>query len=254
MKKVLLSVVVMLCFCRPSFCQLGLGGFGIVWDPKETIQVIAVLNQARQQMQFWQSQVQQLKGMVSQYQSAFAQLQGITPRDLYGNIGGLAGAANSNGNGAGGPYQNATLPVYAQNLSGLPSTLVRRFKTRYGDVEMSDGSNVAAWNLIGQVRSNAQSNSNSLSNLTSDSMLGDVTTLQVQQRSTAAMALAVQQLNTLQQVEAAQLEQSVERAQRERNAAAAAMAPDIALQNNPVNAGPAAVGNLPASGVPTLKF
>jgi conjugal transfer/entry exclusion protein len=251
MKKALL-VLVALFGCKPAFCQIpGVGGLSIVFDPKETVQVIKILTQARQQMQFMQQQVARMKNMVSQYQAAFAQLQNLNPLDAYGNVGGLATAANYGGDATYG-YGKATAPLSPRSLNGLPLDTVRRLKTAYGDVFMSDASNISAWNLIGAVRANAQANSGHLGHLVSDAMSSDtsLSTMQVQQKTNAAAALAVQQLNTLQQVEAAQLEQSVERAQRERNEASEAMATASALQNVPSGAKAA----MPNSGIPTLVF
>ena len=251
MKKTMLFVVVLFSFSKPAFCQWA------VVDAGNIAQTLNVVKQVAAQMKFMQQQVAQMTGMVKSYQAAFAQLQNISVKDVYGNVGGLANAANGAGYGgdASYGYKNATIPLSLPKLPSLPPGALRRLQTRYGDVFMTDGSNVAAWNLIGAVRQNAQVNSKDLNRLVSDAMTSDstVSTLMVQQKANAAAALAVQQLNTLTQVAAAQLEQSVEQSQRQRNEAAISVSTATGLQNIPIVASTAMAG-ISANSVPTLVF
>jgi hypothetical protein len=242
MKK--LSVVVfVLAFCRPASAQaFGFGGFSIVSDPVSHVKLVAELEQARQQFAFMQAQVQQMAGMLNKYRSAFAQLSNLQVRDLYGNVGGLAASANS-GYGTPSAYQQATVPLVFRKLSGLPGEVLRRVQARYADAELADGANVGDWTLVGQVRANAQQNQGQLANLTSDSLSSDATTLQVAQKQAASAALEVSQLNTLQQVAAAQLEQQIIAAQQRRNEQAESLATAEAQQHM-VDSLPAAEGGL----------
>jgi hypothetical protein len=241
-------VFVILAAPRPGYSIFGIED--VIYLVKLVITANQQLDQMRSEVNLMQQQVKQMTGMVTNYQAAFAQLQGLSVNGNSYNIGDLVSAANGSSGGSSSGYASATIPINASL-----QTAIRRLKTRYGDVVMADASNVAAWNLIGSVRSNANQNSNDLNNLVKDAMTaGDGTsTLMVQQKSNAAMALAVQQLNTMQQVEAAQLEQAVERAQRERNEAAANMSAAAAVQNIPT-ATTQAMAGVPASGVPTLSF
>jgi hypothetical protein len=243
MKKIAIMVAGFLC-CVPGYAQWS------VIDVPETAQVIKILKQGKQQFDFWQAQAAQMQGMVNRYRVSLASLQHINARDAYGTIGGLADSANT-GYGADAGYRRATVPLVFRTLDGLPVQNILRLRSRYGQAEMADGSNVAAYSLVGDVRAKAAANRSNLDQLQMDTLDGTASTLQVAQKNAAASAIAAKQLDALTQVQAAQLEQAVLASQRSREEEVDRLNAEAKL-HDASQAVSRMVENLPAGGVATL--
>jgi len=194
----------------------------------EVITTAEQLIQVKNQLKLWKKQVETLSGLDG-YRNAFGQMKSLAARDLFGNVSPLASAANS-GFGADGAYQVATAPLVFRTLDGLPADKLRKREAYYGDAELGDGSNVAAWNLIGQTRANAQNNSALLNGLMEQNSSPDVTMVEATQKNSVTTAIAAQHLQSLEQLAASQLEQQVLATQRWRNEAADRFAAEARMQ------------------------
>jgi conjugal transfer/entry exclusion protein len=226
-----LVIAALLMFGVPAKAQFG---FSIVSDPATHLHLLATIkheieqiDQLRSQLNFWQQQAQGLRDMPSRYKAQFKPWATLSARDQYSNVSQLVGAANT-GNDAVPGYAVATTPLVYRDLNGMPVDVRRRAQSRYGDVELADGSNRAGWELVGKIRSATLANKASIETLGDDSLLADATASQIAQKTNAAAALQVQQLNMLSQIQAAQLEQQILATQRMRNDQAQAFAVDAA--------------------------
>jgi hypothetical protein len=165
-------------------------------------------------------------GMPTRYQMQFAQMQSMGMVDS-AVAGQLSAAANS-GNGVQAAYSSATVPMQIpSSFPQMSAQAANRMGVQYGNMQLLDASNMAAWTLIGQARGNASFNMSKLTNLFSDALQMD-SQLQVLQKMNAASATHAQQLNSLQAIQTQQLEQQVLAAQRQRNELAGAMSTDQA--------------------------
>jgi hypothetical protein len=194
----------------------------------EAITAANQLEQLKNQLGLWKQQVESLKGLEG-YRNVLGQMKTLNARDSFGNISALASAANS-GAGAEGAYRAATVPLVFRSLDGLPIDQSRQLQARYGDAELSDASNVAAYALIGQTRASAAGNSSLLSGLMQQNSNPQVTMVQATQKNAVATALAAQHLQSLEQLAASQLEQQVLATERWRNQAAAEFEADAKMR------------------------
>jgi hypothetical protein len=262
-KKALAVFVLIVAFALPGRAQLGLS---LVSDPGEYTRMYTQLVESEgdhltnlQKLalaitlyNMTMQQLQQITNMVQNYRIAFAHLGMLSGVDNYGTITPLMNAANS-GQGAAGGYYTEVYPLNYMPLNGMPQAEINSVQTQYGDQELRDGMNQNDWTLIGNVRANSQANIGNLLNLLMDALHPGSTTMQVAQRTSASAATQVQQLGTMQELQAAQLEQQVMAAQAARNAQAEALDTDVdKLTLLPLNADQAAAGL--ASGLQGYNF
>jgi hypothetical protein len=149
------------------------------------------------------------------YRNQFAELYRLGAQDSFGNIGALVNVANT-GLDARAAYSTATIPVELRHLSGMEATTIRRVHSTAGDMELADGSNRLGWTLVGDVRSKSRMSRTALDSLM-EGALHSGSTKALAQNTSAATALGVRYLDSIQQVTTAQLEQQIEASQRQRD-------------------------------------
>ena len=188
-KKIVATGLVLAVLILPawSYGQFG----GIVYDPTNYANALLRYNQLVEQLaqlrQTYQQVLNQynlavqmsknLRNMPARYRAMFSQWRNFTANDLYGNTNAWVNAANGAGAQSVGPaYLQATIPFLTYNqadLNAINPTDAQNLKSAYASLELSDGANVSALTTVGNVRANAATVQQQISNLEEDSLSQD---------------------------------------------------------------------------------
>jgi hypothetical protein len=240
-------VVALLIIPAVSFGQLG----GVVYDPtnyanallryKQLIQQVAQLKQTYEQIlnqyNLALQMAKNLRNMPARYKATFSQWRTFTANDLYGNANPWVNAVNGAGAQSVGPaYLRATIPVLTYNqtdLNAINPTDAENLKSTYASLELSDGANVSALTTVGNVRANAATVQQQISNLEQDSLSGDPalnSEVSVLNKINASNVLTLRTLQDGNNIRLATLEQQVLQAKRQRDIDAANLNLAIAMR------------------------
>jgi hypothetical protein len=239
-KKIVAVGLVLVVLILPA---LSYGQFaGIVYDPTNYANAVLRYNQIVQQLaqlrQTYQQVLNQynlalqmsknLRNMPARYRATFSQWRNFTANDLYGNTNAWVNAANGAGAGNVGPaYLQATIPflTYKQaDLNAINPTDAQSLKSAYASLELSDGANVSALTIAGNVRANAATVQQQISNLEQDSLSQDPalnSEVSVLNKINASNVLTLRTLQDANNIRLATLEQQVLQAKRQRDIDAA---------------------------------
>lgn len=236
----MLAIAVLLLLPSVSQAQFGFGG--IVYDPTNYANAVLRYNQLVRQLaqlrQTYQQVLNQynlalqmsknLENMPARYRAAFSQWRSFTASDLYGNTSGWVGAVNGAGAQTVGPaYQQATVPLltYSQtDLNAINPTDAQNLKSAYASLELMDGANVSGLATVGNIRANAQTVQQQISNLEEDSLSGDPsvnTEVGVLNKINASNVLTLRTLQDANNLRLAALEQQILQAKQQRDSDAA---------------------------------
>jgi hypothetical protein len=239
-KKIVAVGLVLVVLILPA---LSYGQFaGIVYDPTNYANAVLRYNQIVQQLaqlrQTYQQVLNQynlalqmsknLRNMPARYRATFSQWRSFTANDLYGNTNAWVNAANGAGAQNVGPaYLQATIPflTYKQaDLNAINPTDAQSLKSAYASLELSDGANVSALTIAGNVRANAATVQQQISNLEQDSLSQDPalnSEVSVLNKINASNVLTLRTLQDANNIRLATLEQQVLQAKRQRDIDAA---------------------------------
>ena len=230
-----LMIAALLILPAVSDAQFG----GIVYDPTNYANALLRYNQLVQQLaqlrQTYQQVLNQynlavqmsrnLENMPARYRAEFSQWRNFTANDIYGNTGGWVGAVNGSGAQSVAPgYQRATIPLlfYSQaDLDAINPTDASNLRSAYASIELTDGANVSALTTVGNIRGNAQTMQQQITNLEQDSLSGDPalnTEVGVLNKINASNVLTLRTLQDANNLRLAALEQQVLQAKQQRDA------------------------------------
>jgi len=239
-KSVTLAVAIVLLLPAASNAQFGFGG--IVYDPtnyanavlryNQLVQHLAQLRQTYQQVLNQYNLALQmsknLQNMPARYRATFSEWRNFAANDLYGNTAGWVGAANGAGVQSVGPaYQQAAIPLltYTQaDLNSINPADACNLRSTYASLELADGANVSALTTVGNIRANAQTVEQQISNLEQDSLSGDPTLnteVSVLNKINASNVLTLRTLQDANNLRLEALEQQILQAKRQRDSDAA---------------------------------
>lgn len=242
-------VVVALLMLLPIASRAQFGFGGIVYDPtnyqnavlrylqleKQLAQLKQTYEQVFNQYNLALQMSKSLQNMPARYGAAFSQWRSFTASDVYGNTSGWVSAVNgANAQMVSPAYQQATTPfvTYTQaDLNAINPADAQNLKSAYASLELMDGANVSALATVGNVRANAQTVQQQISNLEQDSLSGDPslnTEVGVLNKISAANVLTLRTLQDANNLRVAALEQQVLEAKRQRDSDAANL--DYTLQ------------------------
>jgi hypothetical protein len=217
-------------------------GGGIVYDPTNYANALLRYNQLVQQLAQLRQTYQQvlneynlalqmsrnLENMPARYRATFSQWRNFTAADLYGNTAGWVSAVNGAGAQSVSPaYQQATIPLltYSQaDLNAINPTDAGNLRSAYASLELTDGANVSALTTVGNIRGNAQTVQQQISNLEQDSLSGDPslnTEVSVLNKINASNVLTLRTLQDANNLRLAALEQQILQAKQQRDSDAA---------------------------------
>ena len=232
---VVVLVSILLTMPATSYGQFGAS---VVYDPTnysnavlryiELEQQLAQLEQTYQQVwNHYQLAVQmakKLENMPARYQAAFSQWRSFTANDIYGNTSGWVRAVNGAGPETVSPaYQQATNPLLSYSradLNAINPTDAQNLKSVYASLELSDGANVSALTMVGNIRSNAQMVQRQINHLEQDSLSEDPalnTEISVLNKINASNVLGLRTLQDANNLRVAALEQQVLEAKQQRD-------------------------------------
>jgi type IV secretion system protein TrbJ len=169
-----------------------------------------------------------LQNMPARYRATFSKWRSFMANDVYGNTRGWVGAVNGAGPQSISPaYQQATIPLltYGQtDLNAINAADARNLKSVYASLQLADGANVSALTTVGNVRANAQTVQQQVSNLEQDSLSGDAalnSEVGVLNKINASNVLTLRTLQDANNLRVAALEQQVLQAKQQRDLEAA---------------------------------
>jgi len=213
-------------------------GSGIVYDPtnytnavlryQQLIQELAQLRQTYQQVLNQYNLALQMskniQNMPARYRATFSQWRSFTANDMYGNTIGWVGAVNGAGPQSIGPaYQQAIVPLLAYtqaDLNAINPADARNLRSVYASLQLTDGANVSALTTVGNIRGNAQTVQQQISNLEQDSLSDDPelnTEVGVLNKINASNVLTLRTLQDANNLRVAALEQQVLQAKQQRD-------------------------------------
>lgn len=239
-KTVAIALAVALIVPIASRAQFGFGG--IVYDPTNYHNAVLRYLQLEQQLaqlrqtylQVWNhyqlalQMSRNLQNMQGRYRATFSQWRSFTANDQYGNTAPWVAAVNGAGSQSVNPaYQQATIPLltYGQaDLNAINPADARNLKSAYASLELADGANISALTTVGNVRGNAQTVQQQITNLEQDSLSNDPTLnseVGVLNKINASNVLALRTLQDSNNLRVAALEQQVLQAKQQRDIDAA---------------------------------
>lgn len=215
-------------------------GFGIVYDPTNYAnallrysQLVQHLNQLRatytqivNQYNLALQMSHNLPNMASRYAAPWAPWRYANAQDAYGNTTTWINGVNSGAlptvlSG----YQKATNTLLTYNptlLSSMPPSEVQRVQADAATVQLVDGAAQSAMQMIGAIRSNALSTTNTISNIQNDSLSNDPnlnTEVSVLNKVNATNVLALENAQDTNKLLVALLEQQTILAKQARDSA-----------------------------------
>ncbi len=239
-RKVAAILIMAVLLLIPSVGRAQFGG--VVFDPTNYKNALLRYLQLQQQLLRLKQTYQQvsnhyqlavqmsrnLQNMPARYRATFSKWRSFTANDVYGNTRGWVGAVNGAGPQSISPaYQQATIPLltYGQtDLNAINATDARNLKSVYASLQLADGANVSALTTVGNVRANAQTVQQQISNLEQDSLSGDAalnSEVGVLNKINASNVLTLRTLQDANNLRVAALEQQVLQAKQQRDLEAA---------------------------------
>jgi len=248
MKRIALAMLLSLAlFVTTASAQFGFGG--IVYDPTNYHNALLRYLQLQQQLiQLRNSYVQlvaqynlamqmarNIQNMPARYRAQFSNWRSTFAPNTYGNTAGWVNGINFGQSGTVNTgYRQATtelLPYNPSFLSGMTPEELRRVKSQYATVELSDGANATAIASIGSIRGNAQGLESRIANLEQDSLSSDPnlnTEVSVLNKINAASVLTLRTVQDSNKLLASLLEQQTIIAKQQRESTANAINAEIA--------------------------
>lgn len=229
------AVAIAITVLLPVACYGQFGFGGIVYDPTNYAnavlryrQLIQQLSQLEQTYNLAVQMSKNLENMPARYRAEFSQWRSFTATDLYGNTTAWVNAANGAGvQTVSTAYQQATIPLLAYSQADLDATNpadARNLESAYASLELTDGANVSALTTVGNVRGDAQTVQQQISNLEEDSLSGDPslnTEVGVLNKINATNVLTLRSVQDANNLRLAALEQQLLRAKEQRDTDAA---------------------------------
>ena len=183
-RKTTLTAFIALALAVPAAAILGIGD--IVYDPTNYAQALQRFAQLQQQSaqlvqtyQMIRSQYEQMLFMAQQvpvamaarYRALLTPWLNTSATNTYGTTGGWVAGVNT-GVGVASGYSAATQPLltYGSGLGNIPADQLPRVETNYATVELNDGANQNAMEIIGRLRANAPAVEAIIQNLENDSL------------------------------------------------------------------------------------
>jgi hypothetical protein len=239
-RKIAAILIMAVLLLIPSVGRAQFGG--VVFDPTNYKNALLRYLQLQQQLLRLKQTYQQvsnhyqlalqmsrsLQNMPARYRATFSKWRSFTANDVYGNTRGWVGAVNGAGPQSISPaYQQATVPLltYSQtDLNAINAADARNLKSVYASLQLADGANVSALTTVGNVRANAQTVQQQVSNLEQDSLSGDAalnSEVGVLNKINASNVLTLRTLQDANNLRVAALEQQVLQAKQQRDLEAA---------------------------------
>lgn len=241
---VLTASLVLGVLTRPALAILGVGD--IVFDPSVYAQAVQQLVQLEQQYQqlvntyitirnqyaqmIWMAQRVPVN-MAARYRAALTPWHPTLATNTYGTTGGWVDAINGGAEIAEG-YARATeaLGAYGAGLDLVPGDHQDHVKTSYATVELADGANLGAMDLISRLRGHAQQTEGTIQALEDDSLSSDPlmnTEVAVLNKINAAHLITVRNTQDTNKLLVALTEEQLIQAKRTRDAEAQAINANI---------------------------
>jgi hypothetical protein len=159
--------------------------------------------------------------------------KGVVLDPQSGILGPWSMAANT-GQSAGGAWEAATLAVEKwHNLGEIPKTLHRKMMTDLASISLADGAGVSTLDSIGRVRAQGPAIEKMINEIEADQISGNddlQTQTALQQRRNAIALLQVKAAERQNQLLTATAEMQLTKLRQDREAAARALAADIAFR------------------------
>jgi hypothetical protein len=239
-QKIVSSLLLLITATSAAFAVLGVGD--VVYDPvavanlikqfhqmeNEYLQLVATYQTVRSQysqMIFMAKMVPtELRG---RYRTLATPWRNSVATDTYGTTTSWTAAINS-GLGVQDGYQLATqrLNVYGAAFSNIPAQQLDRVKASYATVELTDGVNENAIDLLGRLRANAPQVSTAIQNLETDTLSSDPnlnTEIAVLNKINAVNLVGLRNGQDTNQLLGALAEEEIVDAKRKRDAEASAI-------------------------------
>jgi hypothetical protein len=239
-RKIAAILIMAILLLMPAVGRAQFGG--VVFDPTNYKNALLRYLQLQQQLLRLKQTYQQvsnhyqlavqmsrnLQNMPARYRATFSKWRVFAANDLYGNTRGWVGAVNGAGPQSISPaYQQATIPLltYGQtDLNAINAADARNLKSVYASLQLADGANVSALTTVGNVRANAQTVQQQVSNLEQDSLSSDAalnTEVGVLNKINASNVLTLRTLQDANNLRVAALEQQVIQTKQQRDLDAA---------------------------------
>jgi len=217
-------------------------GSGVVYDPTNYQNALLRYRQLQQHLLELQKTVakvtsqlnlalqmaQYVHNMPARYRAVFSQWRSFTSGDLYGNTTRWVSAVNGAGPQSIGPaYQQAVVPFLAYNqiaLSAINPADALHLRSAAASLQLTDGANISALTTVGNIRANAQTVQQQISNLEQDSLSPDAnlnSEVSVLNKINASNVLTLRTLQDANNLRVAALEQQVLQAKQQRDTDAA---------------------------------
>jgi hypothetical protein len=239
-QKIISSLLLLLTAASVAFAVLGVGD--VVYDPAAVANLVRQFHQMEQEylqlVATYQTVRSQYSQMIFMAKMVPAELRGryrtlATPwrsssaTDTYGTTASWIAAINS-GLGVQDGYQQATqqLKAYGDGFSNIPTEQLDRVKANYATVELTDGANQSAIDLLGRLRANAPQVATAIQNLETDTLSSDPnlnTEIAVLNKINAANLVGLRNGQDTNQLLVALAEEEVVDAKRKRDAEASAI-------------------------------
>ena len=240
-------------------------GFSVVYDPTNYTNAVlryAQLVQQLSQLRATYSQIlnqynlalqmsRNIPNMATRYATTWAPWRYANAQDLYGNTTPWINGVNSGvlPTVVGG-YQKATntfLPYTPALLASMPPNEVRRVQSDAATVELVDGAAQSAMQMIGTIRANALSTTNTISNIQNDSLSNSPnlnSEVSVLNKVNATNVLALENAQDTNKLLVALLEQQTILAKQARDAATNITNADVSRRSNSTSFGQQLAGGI----------
>ena len=186
-RKIISSLILLLTATSAAFAVFGVGD--VVYDPAAVANLIKQFHQMEQEYSQLVATYQTVRSQYSQmifmakmvptelrarYRTLATPWRSSAATDTYGTTASWIVAINS-GLGVQSGYQQAIqrLNAYGGVFSHIPTEQLDRVKVNYATVELTDGANQSAIDLLGRLRANAPQVATAIQNLETDTLSSD---------------------------------------------------------------------------------
>jgi len=186
-RKIISSLILLLTATSAAFAVFGVGD--VVYDPAAVANLIKQFHQMEQEYSQLVATYQTVRSQYSQmifmakmvptelrarYRTLATPWRSSAATDTYGTTASWIAAINS-GLGVQSGYQQAIqrLNAYGGVFSHIPTEQLDRVKVNYATVELTDGANQNAIDLLGRLRANAPQMATAIQNLETDTLSSD---------------------------------------------------------------------------------
>jgi len=186
-RKIISSLILLLTATSAAFAVFGVGD--VVYDPAAVANLIKQFHQMEQEYSQLVATYQTVRSQYSQmifmakmvptelrarYRTLATPWRSSAATDTYGTTASWIAAINS-GLGVQSGYQQAIqrLNAYGGVFSHIPTEQLDRVKVNYATVELTDGANQSAIDLLGRLRANAPQVATAIQNLETDTLSSD---------------------------------------------------------------------------------